>query len=520
MFRIFISSTSRDLHGYRQAAIEVCNRLGYVPIAMEYFEAMSAGATKGSKQQLDNANVYVGIFAHRYGYIESGFEKAVTEIEFDYAQERKLDIFCFLVDPKYPWPPDAIDYRNISRLESLKANIESKYIRSYFTTIDDFANKLMKSLLEWRLQTEASRGDQADVTSRAAGTISLMPPFPALVVGRESDLDNVRSKLTAQQPDQMRRVTVIRGWPGVGKTVFVTALAHDAKLRAEFPDGLLWLSLGEQANPLTGLTTWARALGIHDADAVTSLEDMIALVRARLENRRVLLIVDDVWEVEAATAFKLAGAGCTLLFTTRFTDVARELAVTPADIYVLGQLSEANSLQLLAQIAPMTVESYPDEARQLVLDLEGLPLALRVAGRLLETEAAMGWGINDLLADLRQGGIIHEPATDDYFDPRTGTIPTVSLLLKKSTDRLDPEVRDAFAYLGAFAPKPATFDLPAMQAVWMVDDARVLARKLTDRGLLEPIIGSGRFQMHAILVMHARSLLQDGASTDAGTVPG
>jgi hypothetical protein len=79
-------------------------------------------------------------------------------------------------------------------------------------------------------------------------------------------------------------------------------------------------------------------------------------------------------------------------------------------------------------------------------------------------------------------------------------------LLQKSTDHLDSHTRECLAYLGAFAPKPATFDLADMKEVWEVDDPAPTARILIDRGLLEPV-GSGRFQMHALLVTHARSLL-------------
>jgi hypothetical protein len=82
-------------------------------------------------------------------------------------------------------------------------------------------------------------------------------------------------------------------------------------------------------------------------------------------------------------------------------------------------------------------------------------------------------------------------------------------LLERSTDRLDAQTRNRFAYLGAFAPKPATFDLNAMHFVWRatdIEDAKETARKLADRGLLEPI-GAGRFQMHALLVLHARSIV-------------
>ena len=52
---------------------------------MEFFEAMGVGATEGSKQKLDTADLCVGIFAHRYGYREEGYEQSVIEIEFDHA---------------------------------------------------------------------------------------------------------------------------------------------------------------------------------------------------------------------------------------------------------------------------------------------------------------------------------------------------------------------------------------------------------------------------------------------------
>ncbi len=73
---------------------------------------------------------------------------------------------------------------------------------------------------------------------------------------------------------------------------------------------------------------------------------------------------------------------------------------------------------------------------------------------------------------------------------------------------LDEHTRDCYAFLGAFAPKPATFDLEAMQAVWDVGAPKPIAKKLINYGLLEPV-GGGRFQMHALLVAHARSLLSD-----------
>ena len=102
-----------------------------------------------------------------------------------------------------------------------------------------------------------------------------------------------------------------------------------------------------------------------------------------------------------------------------------------------------------------------------------------------------------------------EARPGDRVDLASETTPTVAVLFQKSTDRLDVPTRDCFAYLGAFAPKPATFDLNAMKAVWQVEDPKPTARTLVDRGLLEFVPDMGRYQMHALVVMHARSLLTD-----------
>jgi len=146
------------------------------------------------------------------------------------------------------------------------------------------------------------------------------------------------------------------------------------------------------------------------------------------------------------------------------------------------------------------------QAVELVNDLEGLPLALQVAGCLLHTEFELGWSIIDLLTDLRQGAALMQAnAPAGMIGLEQETRPTVAKLIQKSTDRLDEATRMRFAYLGLFAPKPATFDLEAMAAVWNLPDPRPVIRTLVNRGLLEPL-SSGRFQIHALLVMHARTI--------------
>jgi hypothetical protein len=223
----------------------------------------------------------------------------------------------------------------------------------------------------------------------------------------------------------------------------------------------------------------------------------------------VLLIVDDLWQVEHAAPFKAAGHDCALVMTSRLTDVARALAATPSDLYRLPVLADEPALELLGILTPETVASHPDEARALVRDLEGLPLAIQVAGRLLQNEASLGWGVGELLAELREGAkLLTAQVPSDMSGAGQDTTPTIAALLRRSTDALDAETCERFAYLGLFAPKPATFDLQAMAAAWELSDPRPIIRILVNRGLLEPVSG-GRFQLHALLALHARTLLEE-----------
>ena len=113
--------------------------------------------------------------------------------------------------------------------------------------------------------------------------------------------------------------------------------------------------------------------------------------------------------------------------------------------------------------------------------------------------------VPELLKELRDAArLLREKAPVNMAGETT---PTVAALLRKSTDVLDSRARKCFAYLAAFAPKPATFDLAALSGVWRkMVDAKSMAGILTARGLLEPI--GGRFWMHALLVAHAKSLLK------------
>ncbi len=360
---------------------------------------------------------------------------------------------------------------------------------------------------------ETDGGKTSDRITVSEERIGNAPPLPPLLIGREADLLNLAGRL-ARAPVETGHattqvLTAVRGWPGVGKTSLARAIAHLPELAEAFPDGVLWASLGPSPSILAELIAWGRALGDREVLLAKDVTEVTHRLAGLLRGRRTLLIVDDVWEASHVIPFAAGGRHCAMLVTTRSSRVADDLAPTPGDIYRLEVLSEDESLRLLESLAPEVVESSREECRQLVQEIEGLPLALQVAGRMLRIEHERGWSVADLLSELREdkAKLLEAQAPVDMAVPGEVS-PTVTALLRKSTDCLEPIIRKRFAYIAPFAPRPAMFEIEDLMAVWKVDksEARQTVDVLVDRGLLEPI-GDGEYQVHQVLVQHAKTLL-------------
>lgn len=331
------------------------------------------------------------------------------------------------------------------------------------------------------------------------------PLYPEYFVGREEDVRRLKARLGVG--GQAQALTVMRGWPGVGKTTLVNSLVHDKDLEANYPDGILWASVGRNANVIEVLRTWARRLGAAYIDQLNQIEEVVNSLNAILKTRNVLLVADDIWDTSDGYWFKrVAQNTAPLLITTRFTDIASSLA---QEVYILETLSEKASMELFSIIAHSAVYRYPKEMRKLAITLEGLPLALRVAGSLIEKESEINLDALSLIKDLSESyELVKHIAPSDRFDEETGRSVTIELLFQRSVETLDEEGQLGFTYLGAFAPKPATFALSDILAIWEVDvkEATPILRSLIMRGLLEPLANS-RFQMHYTLFMYADLLL-------------
>jgi tetratricopeptide (TPR) repeat protein len=132
-----IHSTVRDLPEQREKVRDACLRQGVMPSMMEYWPAIDADGVTASLKKVDDAEIYIGVFAHRYGYVPKGHEASVTEMEYDRAVKRGIPRLIFLIDKEHPLKIAQVEIEAADKLQKLKERLKQERTVAFFKSPDD-----------------------------------------------------------------------------------------------------------------------------------------------------------------------------------------------------------------------------------------------------------------------------------------------------------------------------------------------------------------------------------------------
>ena len=153
-----ISSTAIDLPEHGEQVRQACLCQGVYPIYMEALPARDANAVKVSLEMVDNADVYIGIFACRYGYIPEGGKISITEMEFNRAVERKLPIFVFTSHKDHLFTSEMLEANSSAqkKLKKLKEHACNGRGRCEFESVADLRGKVIHALADYKMRKAQS----------------------------------------------------------------------------------------------------------------------------------------------------------------------------------------------------------------------------------------------------------------------------------------------------------------------------------------------------------------------------
>jgi transcriptional regulator with XRE-family HTH domain/tetratricopeptide (TPR) repeat protein len=327
-----------------------------------------------------------------------------------------------------------------------------------------------------------------------------LPPDVTDFTGRSEEVRSLVDLLVgtaAGESSSAVAVAAVAGKAGIGKTALAVHVAH--QLRGYFPDGQLYINLrGAERQPLEATTVLARFLrtfGVDGSAVPQDREERAELYRARLADRRVLVVLDNA-ATEAQVRPLLPGTpGCAVLVTSR----ARLAGLEGAGLVDLDVLSSDAAGELLGRVAGAArVTAEPAAATAIVGYCGRLPLAIRIAGARLA--ARPQWSL------ARLAGLL----ADEHrrLDQLVAGDLEVRASLALSYQALTSNQQRALRLLGLLeAPDFAAWvagpllGIANQQAEELVDQL-VSAQLLEVKG--EDLTGVLRYRFHDLLRVYAR----------------
>ena len=344
------------------------------------------------------------------------------------------------------------------------------------------------------------------------GALHGVPPLPEWYITRTADLTSLRDSVCADSAAPVvitskRHTVALRGIAGIGKSTQISALAHECDIQRTFPDGVIWLEFGKAPSVVARLAD----VGAIYGDARDNYPDVTSgqiRLGQLLQHRRVLIILDDVWERQHAEPFRVVSARCRVVITTRKSQIAALLGAINCALDVLSDDEGAALIRKRLELEVDADADYPHKAthRQIVETLGGHTLAISIAAaRLAEKGADYAPKLLERLEKQRDGKTPFKDLMMSKDDRQFDLEASLSL----SYAELSDDLKRRFRALGAFAAE-GTFGIAMAARLWEdddPDDAEDALDELVHAALLNDE-GNGRYAQHNLLRGYSLALAQ------------
>jgi hypothetical protein len=322
------------------------------------------------------------------------------------------------------------------------------------------------------------------------------------------------------------KTVVLYGSGGFGKTTLALSVCHDEHIFAACDGGVLWATLGAEPKPISELTAIYGAL-TGERPQFATLEDAMVAVSQKLEGKRSLMVIDDVWQDDHLAPFLQGGEQSSRLITTRRFDIALDHADQECRVNVVELTPEEAQEVLTARLLPPPPAPPPSSAvlssfRQLAARFGEWPLLLQLANRTLYGQIARGRSVMDALKSANE---VYDKMGVVAFDRGNATAreQAIAKTVELSLGQLNEE-RQRCLELAIF-PEDTDVPLEWIGLVWQTDAAmtQMLAERMHDLALIKldlsrtpgEVMSSGSVRLHDAMRTYFASQLGETAPLHA-----
>ncbi|XP_020180671.1 disease resistance protein RGA5 [Aegilops tauschii subsp. strangulata] len=293
--------------------------------------------------------------------------------------------------------------------------------------------------------------------SSTAGPAAVDPRLHALfadeahLVGIDGPRDHLAKWMLEEANTSPKhcKVLSIVGFGGLGKTTLANEVCRE--IQGEF-DCKAFVSVSQKPDIkkiIKDVISQVSCQGGSTKDDTTDWDEMksISELRVLLQNKRYLIIIDDVWSTQAWHAIKCAfpenDCSSRIIATTRIIDVAKSCCLSADDrVYELEALSDPHSRRLFFKRLFRSEEDCPEMLKEvsnkILKKCGGLPLAIISISGLLANRPAIK---EEWEKVKRSIGTALE---------KTNSLEGMSSILSLSYNDLAPHLKTCLLYLSLF----------------------------------------------------------------------
>jgi tetratricopeptide (TPR) repeat protein len=258
---VMISSTARDLPDHRKEVLDACLRMGMFPMMMEHLPASDADAIHISMEMVDRADIYLGVFAFRYGTVpktNNPQQISITEMEYNRAEQRGIPRLIFIMDRSHPITaadmdedtkdPIEVAQRKV-KLEELKKRAAQDQVPNFFKSPVELRAQVIQALVPYREPDLTAFHYVSDIPAPPEAYIA--HPYTLLqtqrLIGRQAELNLLTDWVTKRQEQiYWARILNIVAIGGMGKSALTWKWFNDIAPQEMKPlAGRMWWSFYE-----------------------------------------------------------------------------------------------------------------------------------------------------------------------------------------------------------------------------------------------------------------------------------